>query len=161
MRLLLMRHGAAVDPRVAGDDHRRWLTDDGRRCLRAQSERLLELGIKPDAILSSPLVRAVQTAEVMAHGCGCTGAVRVAPELHPSLGTTGDAVAALRLTAVETALAVGHEPLIRVLASHLAGVDLPAFRTGMICCVSWSGEGIGSSDWLMDPSRAEPMVYLG
>jgi hypothetical protein len=30
----------------------------------------------------------------------------------------------------------------------------------MICSISWPGEGTGSCDWLMDPSRAEPMAYL-
>ena len=65
MRLLLMRHGAAVDPTVAGDDHRRWLTEVGREQLREQGARLTARGLTPGAVLSSPLVRAVQTAELI------------------------------------------------------------------------------------------------
>lgn len=159
MRLLLMRHGSAVDPSVAGDDHRRWLTDEGRQRVRTQCARLAELGSEPEVILSSPLVRAVQTAELMASGCSASPRVRVASELHPSLGTTGDVTDALALLSEQTVLCVGHEPSIRVLASHLAGASLPIFRTGMIVAVNMQAGTGGSCEWWLDPYAEPALIY--
>jgi len=159
MRLLLMRHGSAVDPSVAGDDHRRWLTEDGRERVRAQCGRLAELRYTPDVILSSPLVRAVQTAELVASGSTASPAVRVASELHPSLGTTGDVTDALAQLEEETVLCVGHEPSIRVLASHLAGAALPVFRTGMIVAVQWEPGRGGRCEWWLDPYADPALIH--
>jgi phosphohistidine phosphatase len=68
MRLYLVRHGIAMDraePKCPPDAERP-LTPRGRRRTRAAAEGLRALGVDPDALLSSPLVRAVQTAEIFA-----------------------------------------------------------------------------------------------
>jgi len=155
-----MRHGAAVDPNVAGGDPPRWLTPDGRRTVREQAKRIVGLEAAPSVILASPLVRAMQTAELIASGTGFEGEVRVAQELHPSFGTTAGAVEALLSAHAPVVVGVGHEPTIRVLASHLAGRNLPVFRTSMVCCVRIEPDGSSHGEWLLDPTQKVPLIRL-
>src|SRR5262249_9528193 len=68
MKVLLIRHTHAVDGDEALDDEARWLTAKGRTLARAVGARLRDDEIVPDAIVTSPLVRAVQTAELVARG---------------------------------------------------------------------------------------------
>jgi phosphohistidine phosphatase len=67
MRIYLMRHGVAVDREdpECPPDPERYLTPDGVERTRAAAEGLLELKVKPDALLTSPYVRAVQTGEIV------------------------------------------------------------------------------------------------
>lgn len=68
MRLYIVRHGIAVDRAdpAATTDEERWLTDEGKAKTRLVALGLQALGVEIDAIFSSPLVRARQTAEVLA-----------------------------------------------------------------------------------------------
>jgi phosphohistidine phosphatase len=68
MNLYLLRHGIAVDPSVAGfaKDAERPLTPKGKRRLRQIANAMDVLNISFDMILSSPYVRAKQTAEIVA-----------------------------------------------------------------------------------------------
>ena len=72
MMLYLMRHGIAIDredPKCPPDVER-FLTKKGIEKTRAAAQGLRTLGIKPDAMLTSPYVRAVQTAEIAAASLG-------------------------------------------------------------------------------------------
>ncbi len=72
MFLYLMRHGIAIDredPKCPTDPER-FLTKKGIEKTRAAAQGLRALGIKPDAMLTSPFVRAVQTAEIAAASLG-------------------------------------------------------------------------------------------
>src|SRR5712691_7627004 len=87
IRIYLVRHGIAVDPSEKGtlDDDSRPLTAKGRRRFRRLARAFAQLGEIPDFTFTSPLVRAVQTAEILA------GALRVAEvgildELRPEAG---------------------------------------------------------------------------
>ena len=66
MQLYLVRHGIAVDGGEAMPDGSRGLTDKGRRRFHRTARAFGKLGHKLDLILTSPLVRAVQTAEILA-----------------------------------------------------------------------------------------------
>ncbi len=63
--LYLIRHGLAGQHGDYEDDTQRSLTDEGKRKTRQVAKRLHELGIQFDLILTSPLVRARQTAEIL------------------------------------------------------------------------------------------------
>ena len=63
--LLLVRHGIAEERSEDLDDAQRSLTLEGRERTSQQLERLLELDLACDLVLSSPLVRARQTAELI------------------------------------------------------------------------------------------------
>ena len=72
MLLYLMRHGIAIDradPKCPADEER-FLTKKGIEKTRAVVQGLRALGIQPEAMLSSPYVRAVQTAEIAAAAFG-------------------------------------------------------------------------------------------
>src|SRR5436309_1582525 len=66
MHIYLVRHGDAVPEEDAGSDRDRWLSARGREAARVLGRLLREQNIEPDAILCSPLPRAVQTAELLA-----------------------------------------------------------------------------------------------
>ena len=65
MKLYLIRHGIAADRTEYTDDEARPLTDHGRERTRQVAQRLYDLGIRLDLILTSPLLRARQTAEIL------------------------------------------------------------------------------------------------
>jgi phosphohistidine phosphatase len=65
MELYLFRHGIAEDKSEAIEDEKRKLTKEGRHKTEKIAKRLVELGLKFDLILTSPLVRALSTAEIL------------------------------------------------------------------------------------------------
>src|SRR5579883_1178527 len=64
MQVLLLRHGIAEDGHAGQSDAERALTNEGRKKLRQVLQRAATAGVQPDLILSSPLKRALQTAEI-------------------------------------------------------------------------------------------------
>jgi phosphohistidine phosphatase len=125
-----MRHGQAVGPGDGPDGHR-YLTVAGREKIRAVAARLGELGHAPTHVYTSPLVRAVQTAEILVQAVGHSGPSVVHAPLVPG-GTTAHALSVLDAHAGDEVVAlVTHEPIVRALAGHLSGVGgaFPGFRT--------------------------------
>jgi phosphohistidine phosphatase len=157
MRILLVRHGPAVDPYATSTDEARWLTEPGRRRVRRVAEALTELELEPAIIFTSPLVRAVQTAEILASAQrDFAGPIEVVRALAPEQGSSAQALAPLeRLAADALVFVVGHEPKIRSLAGHLSGVPkFPGFQAGAACLVAHDGER-GRFEWMMDPETTE------
>jgi len=131
-----MRHGPAEDSSPTGRDGDRALTPDGRNRTRAVAKTLNDEGENPLSIVSSPLVRALQTAEIVAAETdlaqrvrdakgagGSTGAVEIRRELTPG----GDALGLVRELARagrKRVLLVGHEPDLSMLVSQLVGRHL-------------------------------------
>jgi len=64
MELYFLRHGIAEETSSTGRDSDRRLTDEGRRKLRQTLQRVADAGVSPDLLLTSPYVRARQTAEI-------------------------------------------------------------------------------------------------
>lgn len=65
MKIYLIRHGIAAERGTYSDDEQRPLTEIGRAKTTQVAQRLLSIGIKFDTILTSPLVRAYQTANIL------------------------------------------------------------------------------------------------
>jgi phosphohistidine phosphatase len=122
VRVYLCRHAAAApgDP-----DELRELTGEGRRQARALGVRLAGLAEPPATVLSSPLVRARQTAEAVAAETGA--ALRIERGLAP--GATVDALRAAVAGASGPVAAVGHQPDCSEIAVALTGSD-PGFAPG-------------------------------
>ena len=119
MRLILVRH-AHSDP---GDpDELRPLSARGREEARALGERLA--AERPDAVLSSPLLRARETAAAIAKASGVD--LRIDERLAPG-AAAADVLAAVE-GAGETVVTVGHQPDCTEIALALAGAD-PGFPT--------------------------------
>jgi phosphohistidine phosphatase len=131
VKLYVMRHGPAEDVSATGRDGDRALTREGRDRTRAVGRALLDASEAPLTIVTSPLVRALQTAEVIAavtdlearvraskDAGGATGAVEVRREMAPG----GDAlglIAELVRSGRKRAMIVGHEPDLSMIVSTL------------------------------------------
>lgn len=83
MHLYLIRHGIAAPPEECKNDSERPLTKEGDRKTRKVAQRLLELDIQFDLILTSPLLRAQQTAQIL-QTVGLSSQIQQNPALAPS-----------------------------------------------------------------------------
>jgi phosphohistidine phosphatase len=118
-----MRHGPAEDRADSGMDSDRALTPSGRERVRAVARFLHEVGEEPLQIVTSPLVRAVQTAEIVATVSKLSdreGTVSVRRELSPGGGGGGALVASLAAAGSKRVMLVGHEPDLSELIATLA-----------------------------------------
>lgn len=134
MRIYLVRHGDAVPEEDAGSDRDRWLSSRGREAARILGRLLREQGVAPDMILSSPLPRAVQTAELLATSLDYLGAVTSLRCLEPAAQPR--VAASAILSAGAAVIAVSHEPAISAIGAFLLGLPaFPQFRTAQCCTI--------------------------
>ena len=153
LQLWLGRHGEADDPDTAPSDFERKLTAFGRHQVGQMTRWLLTREQPPQLILHSPLVRARQTAEVIAGEI--SGGVVVMEE---SLLAPGFATASLlnRLTnaGVERVVCIGHQPDIGRSLSEMTGGVRAEIAPGTLAGIEFQGlttVGAGTLRWLADP----------
>ena len=138
IRLYLVRHGIAAEPgEFSGSDFARPLTPKGRRRFRRAAKEFARLAEPVSLIVSSPLVRAVQTAELLAWTLKAD-AVEISSDLTPS----GNADTLLRWVASRVSdgqgvALVGHDPGMSTLLARVAGLSAAdaarvVFRKGCI-----------------------------
>jgi phosphohistidine phosphatase len=120
VRLYLVRHAHAAP---GEPDELRKLTPEGRRDARALGDLLAAEGVVPDAILSSPLLRARETAEELGHA---TGVPASADERLSPGATTADVLEAVEGRG-QTVIVVGHQPDCGRIAAELGDGREPAF----------------------------------
>ncbi len=122
MQLYLVGHGIAAEAGEGISDEWRPLTDKGRRRFQKSARAVGKLGRKLDLILTSPHVRAVQTAEILA-GQTEHGEVAILPELDPKfeVAAVRSAIAA-RAGEAEAVAVVGHQPQLSSVLAALSGV---------------------------------------
>ena len=146
MKIFLIRHSEAVEegPRLGDGD--RYLTPDGRRLSRAVGSKLKAEGIAFDALLTSPLVRAVQTAELVAGACDFVGEIETAPWVAPGVHPR---VAAEDLAHRRGSVGVvGHEPSLSALAALLVQrPSFPPFRKSQVTLIE-----DGQPGWWLNPA---------
>jgi phosphohistidine phosphatase len=119
VRVTLIRHAEAGDD--APRDESRALTARGRADARRLGRVLARRGVRFTAMVTSPLVRAVQTAEIVAAAIDYRGRMSVTDLLIPD-GAPGEVVALLAKLADEKSVAlVAHEPILSALAAELTG----------------------------------------
>jgi phosphohistidine phosphatase len=153
LQLYLLRHADAGDPMAwPGDDADRPLSAKGKRQARRLGSLLAEIGWKPDLILTSPKVRAAQTAKIVGR------AVDVAPEDEGRLASAfelGD-VRSMLATHPEAkrVVLVGHDPDFSATASTLTGAAIE-LRKGAIARIDLQdptpAPGQGALRWLIPP----------
>lgn len=122
MKLYLVRHAEAIERSGATPDASRYLTTEGRFAFREIVRRVRKTGIALSVIFTSPLLRSVQTAEILAERTKHKGAVVVAKELSPGFDLRD--LRSLLSGAGNPAEAafVGHEPDLGDLAATLLAV---------------------------------------
>lgn len=127
MDVFLIRHAEAIDETLELRDPMRHLTRTGRTQASSLGDRLRWHDCTPTHIWTSPLVRAVQTAELVATGLAAEAAVEVMPGLAPGESARTLLAALQALAADASVVLVGHEPGISGLAARLLGLtDFPA-----------------------------------
>jgi phosphohistidine phosphatase len=149
--LYFLRHGKAGSPRQTDDDARE-LTDRGRAALRAAAPLWRRLNLRPDVVLSSPLPRAFQTAELFCEAVGGTPITDDGLRPGASWGRLGRAMAAQQ--DARRVMFVGHEPDLSAAIVELTGAASVRMRKGGLACIEFYGvpePGGGEIAWLLDP----------
>lgn len=136
MELLLLRHGQAEDTHREGD-FMRVLTEKGFRQARLAAQILKATGALPDIVLTSPLVRARQTAEAFCEAAEMPGTIIqgwLACGMVPETAITE--LSAFR--DFERVLLVGHEPDFSMLVESILGCSAGGveFKKGALACLS-------------------------
>ena len=151
MLIYLVRHGKAE---AGGDDATRRLTDGGRKAVRRVARKLAKVGVQVDRIEHSGLIRAQESAEIVAQEVG--GEVRAVE----GLGSSDDVVPVARRLGSEggdSLMLVGHLPFMECLASYLLTGDEDSvhlhFRTGAVACLA-ADEGTWTLEWMLPPDLA-------
>lgn len=158
----LVRH-AIAEARGAEwpDDTQRPLTAEGVTRLRQVARGLAALGTNFDQILTSPLVRACQTADALARELQARtrqpqGDILVVPDLAPDTPPDRAMRAVAAATDAVSLAIVGHEPDLGLLAAWLVGADRPlTFKKAAVCRIDvrhWPPRaGSGELIWFAPP----------
>lgn len=130
--MFIMRHGPAEDDAPSGHDFDRALTSSGRERVARVAQALDHKGEAPRVILSSPLVRALQTAELVAQFCKPDEPVRVRREIAPG-GDLRGLLMEIARSGQKRVMLVGHEPDLSELVAGLLPQGFPrAFDKAMV-----------------------------
>ncbi len=151
MILYFLRHGKAGEPRVADDD-RRELTANGIRALRAAAPIWRRLNLRPDIVLTSPLARALQTAELLCEALG--GTPLIDERLRPGARWEHFGRALADHPDARRVMFVGHEPDLSGTIEVLTEAASVRMRKGSLACLEFYGvpePGSGEIAWLLDP----------
>jgi phosphohistidine phosphatase len=155
--LYLVRHAIAADRgKEWPDDTKRPLTERGVARFKETVKGLRRLNVRIDEIFTSPLIRARQTAELLAQGVDGKPPVKLLDALAPGHTSAALMTQLARLAKRRHVAIVGHEPELGELAAHLigAGRALP-FKKGGICRIdvgSLSARRAGSLIWFVPPA---------
>lgn len=162
MKLYLLRHGKAEPREGPGlrDDAKRALTPEGRRRVELAARGMQRMGLRFDRILSSPLVRARETAEIVAAVVGGGLAIDISNWLAEEDRQVEFVQEMRRVTPPpEALLVVGHEPWLSELVSLLIGGGpmLPIrFKKSSLACLSVNALEAGPCgvlEWLLAPRQ--------
>ena len=159
MKIYLMRHGIASEPedRSFELDSQRPLTTEGRAIIAQIAHALKKLDVNPDIILSSPYVRAKETAAELAKEFNRQQHLVFSDLLIPD-GKAEEIISAIVDNfMVEELLIVGHLPCLSLLSSLLAAGDLDLainMKKGGVCCLLADDlrlERRAAIEWLLTP----------
>jgi phosphohistidine phosphatase len=151
MELYFLRHGEADWPNWTKSDNERPLTKRGKKEMREVAAFLKRLKAQPDVIVTSPLPRASQTAEIAANRLKVK--CREDKLLAPGFGRT-ELERLLRKYPAESLMIVGHEPDFTETISELTGASLKLPKAGVSLVElnrSWRN---GRLLWLIPPKVA-------
>jgi phosphohistidine phosphatase len=159
MELYILRHGIAEETSHSGKDRDRALTTEGREKTRAAARALRRMEVTFDTVLSSPFVRAWQTAEIIAEELGCQKILRECEALSsgaPLKGVIAELGKVSEMSA--SVLAVGHEPdLSRLVSVLLCGSTEIAItmKKGGLAKLTCERPEPGNSrlEWLLGPKH--------
>ena len=167
MNLYVLRHGIAVEPGPPGceKDSERPLTPKGKRQLRQIAAAMKKMDLRFDLILSSPFLRAKQTAEIIAKNFKLRKKLAFSEDLTPA-GNPRLLIQQLNQfhPEPENILLVGHEPylgkLVALLAAGNTSLEID-FKKGGLCKLEAEFLLYGRCAklvWLLTPRQMEMMT---
>jgi len=151
MQLYFLRHGEADWPGWTKPDDERPLTDFGKKEVRQLAKFLNRLKVKPDLVVTSPLPRASQTAEVAAEQLKTK--LRQDEALEPGFGIS-ELRTVLKRHGSKVLMLVGHEPDFTSVISALTGASLKLSKAGVVLVDIDSETEKGKLLWLFPPKFA-------
>ena len=150
VRIYVTRHGPAEDTATSGKDFDRALTPAGRERVREVARKLKTEDEEPRVIMTSPLVRALQTAEVIASELGIAR-VETTRELAPG----GDGLSLFRTLVSQKrkrAMLVGHQPDLTILIEDVLGAPFSHdMLKGMVVGLRAEEAGVATVRFILDP----------
>jgi phosphohistidine phosphatase len=156
MILYVVRHGIAVDrtdPKSPPEPERP-LTAEGVQKTRSAALGLKELGVKPDVLITSPYLRAAQTAEIFAEALGFPASkIRVSNALKPA-ANPADIVKEISHLKAKELMCVGHAPHLDQLIAQLVGargVFTELKKAGTASLEHTGTQGAWRLQWVLTP----------
>ena len=163
MILYIVRHGIAVDrtdPKSPPEAERP-LTAKGVQKTRSAALGLVALKIKPDTLITSPYLRAAQTAEIFAEAFGfAPDKIRVSEALKPA-ADPAEIVKELSQYKAKEVMCFGHAPHVDRLIAHLAGAHgtfTGTQESGVACLEHATAHGRWHLRWLVIPKTLRELA---
>jgi len=160
MIVYFLRHASAGKPKDdAKKDEKRPLDAEGVEQCRLMGRALSALEVQVDAILSSPLKRATQTASLVGNEMGHDGKLELTPALRPEASYSDFRALMEKNAKHESVMVVGHNPtlsdfLSRLIGARAAAIDL---KKGAVAKVDL-GHGSATLQWCLTP-KAVRAIY--
>lgn len=152
MRLFFLRHGLADRAAWDGSDFERPLTPRGERRMEAEARVMARLGLDLDLVLSSPLVRARQTAEIAARHLAPAGGVGIDERLGFGFGPSAVAGILRDHAGCANLMLVGHEPGFSLVLRAMTGGDVVCKKGSLARVDVYDHEApSGELVWLIPP----------
>ena len=151
MQLYFLRHGEADWPNWKKSDDERPLTDFGKKEVRDVAKFLARLKVRPDLVVTSPLPRAAQTAEIAADYLKAK--LRKDELLAPGFGMS-ELPTILKRHRSKALMLVGHEPDFTNVISGLTGASLKLSKAGVALVDVDPESQEGRVLWLFPPKFA-------
>jgi len=165
VKLILIRFAQAVAPGTenATNDFDRALTAQDKATAAKLVQVLKEQGVELDAVLSSPLVRAVQTAEPLLK-LATSPQILICEDLASGLGKPKKVAARLNEMGLRTVALVGHSPDMEELIAWLIGAEESGIRLAKGAATKVNSNGIvskggGTLTWQITPAFYDPQEF--
>lgn len=160
MDVFVLRHAIAEDAGPGQSDSERRLTDEGRDRLRLVVRKAIRAGMDPGVVLTSPYVRARQTAEILLEELGRPCDLVTTANLTPNADVARLWQELREYSRLSPIMVVGHNPQLSELVSVLIGSPRYAveMKKAAIAYVKDAGNGprpLGQLVWMLTPKLAE------
>jgi len=160
MKLFLIRHAEAIDYETESvrNDELRFITPKGRKISSTAFRVLKDYLVDLDKVFTSPLIRAVQTAEVLAGTLKFKHDIEIANELLLSSNVSRVAQLLKRNTIFSSIALVGHDPLMSMLVEGLSDKkDLNfQFKKSAVAYIEYDADKAeGKFQWYFNPKTSE------
>ncbi len=153
MKLYLLRHGMADRDEWHGSDAERPLTSEGRKCMEREAKAMEDLGVCPDRIITSPLTRAKETAQIVAERLHLEDKLVEDTRVANSFDVERLAEIVRENDEAQSLMFVGHEPDFSETIGELVGGARVGLKKGGLARIDLSDSSSTRGDlvWLLPP----------